>query len=700
MQVEPGTANTAAWTVLGQFHQDDNPNTPSASPPFAINLIGEKMAVSIGYNSPTGAIVSKTIFTDANDIQRGHYYAMDIQVTFAPNGNGHLVVTRDGIKIVDYTGPLGYTTQASVYWKEGIYRAASSDTMAADYSNLSVTTSASVSPNGAATGPVSYNQYDGSGKVVATVTTYPDGSTSTSSFDGSGNLTKTVNVKADGSSDISDYGITGQSYTSDHVVFNATGQITSITRYHADGTRDSSRALNADGSTTYNVYDATGHLTKTAILHTDGSTDGYDYAITGQTYTSDHYVVNAAGKYVAVTRYHSDGTLDSSQTLNNDGSTTYTKYDATGHLTQTMLVKADGSKDIHDYGIKGQTYTSDHIVINATGTSNTITRYHADGTLDSAQALNADGSSTYSKYDSTGHLIQTTNLYTDGSKDGWDYGISGQTYSSDHYVVNSKGTMTSLTRYHSDGTLDYSQMLGSDGSTTYNRYDSTSRLMQTSITHSDGSRDLYDFNITGKTYISDHLVYDKTGAITQMTQMHTDGSKDVYDYGIIGQSYVRDHLFYDASGNALQTTRYHADGTLQFNRIVASDGTTTTALYDSTGKQTETLVIQPNLTQTVTAYAAGLTMTSGTGNDTFTSFQNDTFVFHANSGNDIINKFHAGDLATHDFIQIDKSLVADFAHLSMNQKGADVVIAIDAHDSITLKNTSLSALTSHDFLFA
>jgi hypothetical protein len=242
-------------------------------------------------------------------------------------------------------------------------------------------------------------------------------------------------------------------------------------------------------------------------------------------------------------------------------------------------------------------------------------------------------------------------------------GITGQSYVSDHVVINAAGTMTSLTRYHADGTREYNQTLDTDGSKSYNKYDATGHLTQSSI-------------------------------------VHTDGSLDLYDYEITGESYVRDHIVYDSAGHVTSTTRFHADGTLDFNQTVSTDGTRTTNLFDSAGARTETLVIQSNGPQIVTAYAAGLTLTSSTSNDIFTGFQNDTFVFHANSGNDIINGFHAGDLANHDVIQIDQTLVADFSHLTMGQQGSDVVIAIDAQDSITLKNTSLLALTPGDFVFS
>ena len=143
-QIEQGAKNTANWSVFGQFHQNDYAGAPALSPPFAIGMAGEKMTISLGYTDPaTGAAVQKIVWTDTQDTVRGKYYHIDIQVAFDPTGkSGHLEVVRDGAVLYDYSGPLGYTSQSSVYWKEGIYRASAAETIAVDYKNLAITTGA------------------------------------------------------------------------------------------------------------------------------------------------------------------------------------------------------------------------------------------------------------------------------------------------------------------------------------------------------------------------------------------------------------------------------------------------------------------------------------------------------------------------------------------------------------------------------
>ncbi len=137
-KIEPGAANTG-WLVVGQLHQTEN---TAAAPPVEITMIGERMAVVVNTDGPGGTVLSSTIWEDTQNIVRGQNYNMQIQATVDAHGMGHLDVIRDGVTLIDYTGSIGYAATSGVYWKEGVYRGASSTDIAVDYSNLSVTTSA------------------------------------------------------------------------------------------------------------------------------------------------------------------------------------------------------------------------------------------------------------------------------------------------------------------------------------------------------------------------------------------------------------------------------------------------------------------------------------------------------------------------------------------------------------------------------
>ena len=91
----------------------------------------------------------------------------------------------------------------------------------------------------------------------------------------------------------------------------------------------------------------------------------------------------------------------------------------------------------------------------------------------------------------------------------------------------------------------------------------------------------------------------------------------------------------------------------------------------------------------------------GAGNDVLTGAAgNDTFVFHDGFGLDIVTDFAAG-AAIGDVLQFDASLFADFATVMSHaeQVGANTVITLDAANTITLNNVTLSNLNANDFLF-
>lgn len=97
----------------------------------------------------------------------------------------------------------------------------------------------------------------------------------------------------------------------------------------------------------------------------------------------------------------------------------------------------------------------------------------------------------------------------------------------------------------------------------------------------------------------------------------------------------------------------------------------------------------------------GETLTGTTGNDVMVGKGGaDTFVFASNFGHDVIKDLATGGPA-HDAIQFSKSVFDSFASVLSHaaQSGHDVVIATGS-DTLTLKNTKLDALNSHDFHFA
>ena len=94
---------------------------------------------------------------------------------------------------------------------------------------------------------------------------------------------------------------------------------------------------------------------------------------------------------------------------------------------------------------------------------------------------------------------------------------------------------------------------------------------------------------------------------------------------------------------------------------------------------------------------------SGKITGVITASTSDFLEFGAHLGAETIDHFTAGAAPTHDTLELATSDFANYAALTsamaMSQVGSDVMIRLDATDSITLNQVSLSSLVSADFKF-
>ena len=596
-----------------------------------------------------------------------------------------LVQTPDGTKTTDWYNAAGSLTSEVVQKADG----STSTTL---YSN-GVKTNAYVKNADGSQDNYAYGitgqsyttliqHVDPSGKVTAVTRKHADGtldytevinadgSSVVTNYDAAGTRTKETDYHADGSKDVFLFNITGQNYTTEHDIYDATGFLTTLIRKHADGSMAFKLVQSKDGIKTTDWYDAKGVLTsevlekpsgyssttvytngvKSAVYITnaDQSHDNYSYNIVGQSYTTQHQHIDPAGRTTEVTRWHADGSLDYTQVVDNDGSSVVTNYDASGIKKTETDYHADGSRDVHLYNVVGQNYTTEHDTYDSTGFLTHIVRTHADNSLAFTLTQSTDGTKTSDWYDAKGVITSevttksdgysSTTVYTagvktaayiknaDGTSDNWNYNVTGQSYTTQHQHLDASGKLVELTRTHADGTLDYTQ-----------------------IVHDDGSK------------LTD--IYNSAGVKTQEIANNADGSKDVFLFNFNGQTGTTQHENYNTA-NALQFI-----------------------------DQTKT-----NGTHSITAVAAGVTIQGGAGNDVFSAAPNSTTIAYDHGQDQILN-FQAGNAATHDVIQISKLLAADYSHLQMTQSGTNALITFSAEDSILLKNVYVSNLTSHDFLF-
>jgi hypothetical protein len=142
LMIEPGAQNTSPWLVTGQLFVRDASGW-GGTPPFEIKFMGnDKMGVVIKSGSASSP-VERTIYLDTANIQRGKWYDMQIDVKFDPSGNngGHAYVWRDGVKIANYNGKIGYNEQTQMHWEMGAYRKtpAGGESFAINYRDIDLT---------------------------------------------------------------------------------------------------------------------------------------------------------------------------------------------------------------------------------------------------------------------------------------------------------------------------------------------------------------------------------------------------------------------------------------------------------------------------------------------------------------------------------------------------------------------------------
>lgn len=505
--------------------------------------------------------------------------------------------------------------------------------------------------------------------------------------------------------------------------YDSTGKLTSTDQTaYENGVTVYDLVTYVDGPTAASNF-ANGIKTQTTVTHTDGSKDVTVYGITGKSYVTMVTSTNASRvvvekKYIGADgstvddHFNSSGALASETKINADGSSSTTLY-TNSVKTAAFVTNADQSNDNSFYNVKGQSYTSEVLHVNASGAVISVVRSHADGTLDYTETHGSDGTVTSTNYDAKGVKVAQATTHTDGTKDIYALNIQQKPYASEHSHFDASGNLTLFERFHADGSYAEKATLGDRP--VADHYDSKGALASEVVVGADGSTSTSLFS---------------GGVKTKMYVLNADHSQDNYAYGVVGQSYVNIVQHADAAGKLTSAARTHADGTLDYTLATGSDGTTTETYYDakgvmgskvvtqttgvkdvftflSTGVQDKTYaasgalqktdLLKTDGTHVETANAAGVTLRGGSGNDIFGSAGSTGFVF--DRGNDQIQNFHAGTAAGHDVINISQSLVTDYSHLNVSQLGADAVVHLGDAGSIMLAHVNAAQLTHANFLF-
>jgi YD repeat-containing protein len=578
--------------------------------------------------SASGTILNKTVFNADKSGDVWHY-----GITGATYTSDHYVYSAGNV--------LASLTRLHADGSRDYYEQRNADgSKLSDYYNAAgmITQEVRVAANGA----IATTTYDSAGRMIQDISATKV--TSTWTYDASGDLATKMVFNADKSGTVSHYGISGKTYTSDQYVYSAGNVLSSLTRLHADGSRDYYELHNADGSSVTDFYSTKGVLTQDIRIAANGSSStlNYDgagrltqrqdisstktnttwlfdaasgatltksitdadksgivwhYGITGKTYTSDQTVYLAGGAVYSVIRLHADGSRDYYEQHNANGSTLFDYYSTAGKLTQEIQTAANGSRSIYSFDSAGR--------------------------ISQRQDTNTANSVTTWSYDTSGAVQTKTIVAADKSGDVWHYGITGKTYTSDHIVYSAGNVLASVTRNHADGTLDYLEQHQADGSTVKNYYNSAGVITQKVLAGTDGGSSVRSYDAAGHTTVqvdtsaqasSTIWTFDPaSGELKSKTVTNADKSGEQYHYGITGQAYTSDHYTLSAGGAVQTLSRYHADGTLDFYQQNYTDGSKLLAYYDAAGNKTLEATTAANGAKSFHAYSevTDQDMTSG-----------------------------------------------------------------------------------------
>ncbi|MBC9979747.1 beta strand repeat-containing protein [Bradyrhizobium campsiandrae] len=490
------------------------------------------------------------------------------------------------------------------------------------------------------------------GVITSDLVQKTDGS-STMTVYANGVKSKVYVTNADGTHTNTFYNITGQPYTTQIQTTKADGTVTAFTNLHADGTTQYTKITNADGSTTTGLYNTAGQKITEVRNYIDGSSLTTTYnssgvvtqtvakAIDGTTTTTNLsagvqtsiYVTSADG--TRDTKLFTSGVIASDLVQKTDGSSTMTVY-ASGVKSKVYATNADGTHTNTFYNITGQAYTTEIQKTKADGTITAITDLHADGTLQYSKVVNADGSVTTDQYDGTGHKTTEVVNYADGSTLTSTYNTAGAVTQT---VAKAGGDST--TTNYSDGVKTSVYITHADGVKESDLYTS-GHLTSTLIQNTDGSSSttVYSNDVKTATY-----------------ETHADGTHTNTFFNITGKAYTTEIQQSKADGTITAITDLHADGTLQYSKVVNSDGSITTDLYDQTGHKTtevQNYTDGSSLTSSFdTAGSVTQTVAKASGNTTTTNYSSGvkTSVYITNAdGSKDTQTYSNGKIAS-DYVQ-------------------------------------------------
>jgi hypothetical protein len=458
--------------------------------------------------------------------------------------------------------------------------------------------------------------YDSAGRKQVETTTGVDGAVLALTFAAGGDLLQRVTKAVGGATTTATY---AAGIITSMVAVAADGTRTA-TSYDAGGVKTRDQSVDGAGNWTTTLFDATGQVTRRYIKNADGSGENFSYGVTGQSWTSEHQVVDALGKVVTVTRRNADGSLAYTDRKLDTGARQLATFDGAGRLKQEVTIAVDGGETVLDFDTAtGKVLTRQErsaagdvavsrfedgtMVARRTQMANgtvVLEAFRGDGSW-SADTLNAAGSKTKAVVVDAAGQWTTTMIdpatgrammkFVDTPGQGSEnttYNIVGQGYTTQVQRLDAAGKVLSVVRTGADGSMRYSETHRADGAVELAYYDGKGRKTSEASVLASGTRETRNFDVASGALVA--VVTEAAEGTTAVS--YTDGKPRRSEFkGADGSRRIRD---YDAKGVLTSdvtvsktgdwtTLKYDAAGVLTAQYVTYADGTAENRQYNPSG---------------------------------------------------------------------------------------------------------------------
>lgn len=139
MLIEGNAPVTSDWLVVGQWHATEDPGDAGSSPVLGLALKGRDLTVFTQSQAAQTHAKNPQAVRRARvrTIARGRWIAISYDVRFNPR-LGALDMRIDGRTVFSGAIPIGYADVVGPYFKFGIYRSPTQQTLAVRYRNLTI----------------------------------------------------------------------------------------------------------------------------------------------------------------------------------------------------------------------------------------------------------------------------------------------------------------------------------------------------------------------------------------------------------------------------------------------------------------------------------------------------------------------------------------------------------------------------------